>query len=419
MTESWKYSKIGDIMVVERGGSPRPIKKYITNSEDGLNWVKISDATASDKYIYKTKQKITKDGLHKTRLVEIGDFILSNSMSFGRPYIMKTQGCIHDGWLVLKQKQKDFLDQDFLYHLLGSPYIFNEFNRLAAGSTVRNLNIRLVSSVQIPIPPLSEQKEIVAILDKAFAAIDQAKANIERNIQNAKELFQSKLNEIFSHPSTGSGGDGWEEKSLGEVCYVLNGFAFKSKDTVERSNVQLLRMGNLYKNVLDLTRKPVFYPEFFAKEHLDFIIKEGDLIMSLTGTIDKTDYGYTVKVPKVDVKLLLNQRIMKIEVHDSNILNKDYLKNYLLSPDFLSRLYETASGTRQANLSSRTILNLKINYPVKTEQQLQIVQQFNQLKNLSNHIENTYLNKLLNIEELKKSILQKAFAGELTQQIAV
>ena len=116
--------------------------------------------------------------MHKTRLVNEGVFLLSNSMSFGRPYIMKTSGCIHDGWLVLKEKEQGLLNKDFLYHLLGSPYIFEQFDKLAAGSTVRNLNISLVSSVEIPIPSLPEQQQIVAILDKAFAAIDQAKTNI-------------------------------------------------------------------------------------------------------------------------------------------------------------------------------------------------------------------------------------------------
>jgi len=161
MKQGWIYQKIGDVMQVERGGSPRPIKKYLTDDPNGLNWIKIGDATASNKYIYKTKEKITADGLHKTRLVEEGDFILSNSMSFGRPYIMKIKGCIHDGWLVLKDKNAGVMNKDFLYHLLCSPYIFEQFDKLAAGSTVRNLNIGLVSSVEIPIPPLPEQKRIV------------------------------------------------------------------------------------------------------------------------------------------------------------------------------------------------------------------------------------------------------------------
>ncbi len=120
MKSRWEIKKLGEVLSIERGGSPRPIKKYLTNSSDGINWIKISDATASEKYIYETKGKITRDGLHKTRVVNEGDFILSNSMSFGRPYIMKTTGCIHDGWLVLKQNGKNYLKQNFfiIYYLL-------------------------------------------------------------------------------------------------------------------------------------------------------------------------------------------------------------------------------------------------------------------------------------------------------------
>jgi len=289
-----------------------------------------------------------------------------------------------------------------------------DFESYRTGSTIPHIYYKDYKKAKFPLVGDSEQKQIVAILDQTFTAIDQAKANIEKNIVNAKELFQSKLNDIFSQK-----GDGWEEKSLGEVCYVLNGYAFKSKDVIEESNTQLLRMGNLYKNILNLDRKPVFYPDSFNKNHKDYLLKEGDLIMSLTGTVDKTDYGYTVKIPKIDVDLLLNQRIMKIEVHDSNILNKDYLKNYLLSPDFLSRLYDTASGTRQANLSSRTILTLKVNYPQQIDKQLQVVNQFNQLRKHIFKLENQYSKKLKNLEDLKKAILQKAFAGELTEKEVV
>jgi type I restriction enzyme S subunit len=118
MKEAWELKKLGEVLTIERGGSPRPIKKYLTDSSEGINWIKISDATASNKYIYETKEKITKDGLHKTRLVNEGDFLLSNSMSFGRPYIMKTTGCIHDGWLVLKQDEKKVFETEYLYYLL-------------------------------------------------------------------------------------------------------------------------------------------------------------------------------------------------------------------------------------------------------------------------------------------------------------
>jgi type I restriction enzyme S subunit len=279
---------------------------------------------------------------------------------------------------------------------------------------INNLKSGDLKQFPIPIPPIQEQKQIVKILDQAFTAIDQAKANIEKNIVNAKELFQSKLNAIFSQK-----GEGWEEKSLGEVCHVQNGYAFKSKETIEVSNTQLLRMGNLYKNILDLERKPVFYPDSFSENYKEYLLKEGDLIMSLTGTVDKTDYGYTVKLPKTNVNLLLNQRIMKIEVHNTEVLNKDFLKNYLLSPDFLKRLYDTSSGTRQANLSSRTILTLKINFPSDIKKQLDIVKKLKEIRDNIVQINSDYNSKLENLEELKKSILQKAFSGELTQKEVV
>jgi len=216
MKEGWELKKMGEVLSIERGGSPRPIQKYITNSPNGINWIKISDATASEKYIYETKEKITRDGLHKTRVVNEGDFILSNSMSFGRPYIMKTTGCIHDGWLVLKQNGEKIFETEFLYYLLSSPFVFQQFNLKAAGSTVRNLNISLVSSVNVPIPPLPEQQRIVSILDEAFAAIAKAKANAEQNLKNAKELFESYLQGVFENPK-----DNWEKRTLKELTSHL------------------------------------------------------------------------------------------------------------------------------------------------------------------------------------------------------
>ena len=195
--DGWVEKKLGDVLKIERGGSPRPIKKYLTDGPDGLNWIKIGDATASDKYIYKTKQKITKDGLHKTRLVEEDDFILSNSMSFGKPYIMKTRGCIHDGWLTLKEKDGFKIEQDFLYHLLCSPNLFKQFDGLAAGSTVRNLNIALVSSVTVYIPTVALQKTIVINLEKIKEQTQSIDSKYQQQLNSLDELKKSILQKAF------------------------------------------------------------------------------------------------------------------------------------------------------------------------------------------------------------------------------
>ena len=124
----WEIKKLDELCEIARGGSPRPIKQFITNDPDGVNWIKISDASSSSKYIYETKEKIKPIGIKHSRLVNEGDFILSNSMSFGRPYIMRTSGCIHDGWLVLKDKSGLF-DQDYLYYFLGSNTTYWDLNK--------------------------------------------------------------------------------------------------------------------------------------------------------------------------------------------------------------------------------------------------------------------------------------------------
>jgi type I restriction enzyme S subunit len=197
LPKGWQVKTLGEVLHIERGGSPRPIQKYLTNDKSGLNWIKIADATASDKYIYKTKQKITKEGLHKTKLVKENDFILSNSMSFGKPYIMKTTGCVHDGWLILRDKNNK-LNQDFLYHLLNSHFVFSQFNNLASGATVRNLNIALVSKVKIPLPSLKEQQTIANTLDKFSNQVQQLSENYQNQLKLVEELEQSVLQKTFN-----------------------------------------------------------------------------------------------------------------------------------------------------------------------------------------------------------------------------
>jgi type I restriction enzyme, S subunit len=165
---TWPTVALGDIFDIARGGSPRPIEDYLTDDPNGLNWIMIGDATRSGKFIYTTEKRIKPEGLKKSRAVEPGDFLLSNSMSFGRPYIMATHGCIHDGWLVLRNGSKH-ADPDYLYHMLGSKPVYREFLKRAPGTTVKNLNTSIVSEARIPLPPLPEQKRIAQILDQALS----------------------------------------------------------------------------------------------------------------------------------------------------------------------------------------------------------------------------------------------------------
>src|SRR5574344_1323687 len=160
-TDSWEQRKFGETVLIERGGSPRPIDKFITKESNGLNWVKIGDAPKYGNYITKTAEKIRPEGLNNTREVHPGDLILSNSMSFGRPYILAIDGCIHDGWLAISNFNDVFVT-DFLYYLLSSTAVQQEMDKRASfGGAVQNLNADIVKSLILPIPPLPVQNEIV------------------------------------------------------------------------------------------------------------------------------------------------------------------------------------------------------------------------------------------------------------------
>ena len=135
-----------------------------------MNWIKIGDTEQGGKYIYSTKEKIRPEGLVKTRYVQSGDFLLTNSMSFGRPYILKTDGCIHDGWLVIGNTNTIF-EQDYLYYLLSSTIMYNALSSLAVGSTVKNLKSDSVKSLIVPIPPIKEQRVIAIRIEALFNTI--------------------------------------------------------------------------------------------------------------------------------------------------------------------------------------------------------------------------------------------------------
>ena len=191
--KGWDVKKIGEVCIVERGGSPRPINAFITDDENGVNWIKIGDATEGSRFITSTKEKIIPEGVRKSRMVYKGDFILSNSMSFGRPYIMGVDGCIHDGWLVLRDKDNVF-DKTYLYYYLGSSYVYQEFKRLAVGGVVNNLNSELVRGVRVAIPALNIQQDFASKIE----SIEKQKGLIAQSIKETETLFNSRMDYYFN-----------------------------------------------------------------------------------------------------------------------------------------------------------------------------------------------------------------------------
>ena len=172
---TWELCKLGTISKIARGGSPRPIKDYLTNDADGINWIKIGDTTKEGKYINSVKEKIRPEGVKKSRMVHKGDFLLTNSMSFGRPYILNVDGCIHDGWLVISPIGEAYTS-DFLYYLLSSSFAYEQFTNVASGGVVTNLNSDKVADTIFPLPPLAEQKRIVSKIEFIFTQMDTIEA---------------------------------------------------------------------------------------------------------------------------------------------------------------------------------------------------------------------------------------------------
>ena len=200
--ENWCWAKLGVIFEIARGGSPRPIDAFLTTNSDGVNWIKIGDTEIGGKYINGTKEKIKPEGLKKSRLVNSGDLLLTNSMSFGRPYILNTQGCIHDGWLVLSPLSES-INKEYFYYLLSSEFIHMAFSSTVAGAVVKNLNSDKVRIISVPIPPLSEQIRIVERLENLLPGIDQLKVD-EIKIKALQKYFPKKMKDaILQHAVQG------------------------------------------------------------------------------------------------------------------------------------------------------------------------------------------------------------------------
>ena len=388
--------KLIDVCLVERGSSPRPIKKYITNDKNGVNWIKIGDTKGIDKYIYSTKQKITEEGAKKSRHVKNGDFILSNSMSFGKPYIMKTDGYIHDGWFVLRLY--DFINTEYFFHLLSSPYVNDQFHKLASGSVVKNISGDLVKKVVLPIPPLPEQKRIVKKLDEAFAAIDKAKSNAEKNLKNSKELFENYLQGVFENK-----GKDWDEKTLSQISQTFGRGKSKHRPRNDKKlyggSYPFIQTGDIRNCEHYITNYSQTYNEVGLAQSK--LWPTGTICITIAANIAETGVlSFDACFPDSVIGIVVNKKLA----------NVDFVE-YLLQ-SFKVNLQALSKGSAQDNINLGTFKDKFFPFPSLTKQK-QIVKKLDTLSTEVKKLETNYQQKIENLIELKKSILQKAFNGEL------
>ena len=190
---------LGDVAKIQRGASPRPISKFITLEECGVSWIKIGDTIPGSKYVTQTKQRITLEGSKKSRVLKKGDLIISNSMSFGRPYILNIDGAIHDGWASISDYENK-LNSDFLYHFLSTSLVQNYWISKINSGSVSNLNAEIIKSLLIPVPPLEEQQRIVDILDDFDTICNDISQGLPAEIKARKQQYEYYRDLLLDFP---------------------------------------------------------------------------------------------------------------------------------------------------------------------------------------------------------------------------
>lgn len=390
LPQGWEWKSLGEIFNIERGGSPRPIKEFLTDKEDGINWIKIGDIK-NQKYLYKTEEKIIQEGLKKSKLVIEGDLLVSNSMSFGKPVIVKLQkGAIHDGWLLLKEKIN--LNKEYFYYLFSSNFMYNFLSYQASGSTVKNLNIDKLKQIEIPLPPLKEQERIVGILDENFAKIDENIKILEQDLLNLDELMQSALQKAFNPLKDNAKENyklpqGWEWKSLEEISENISAGGDKPKNCTESKTA---------KNQIPVYANGVNNNGLVGYTDKATIIKPS-LTISARGTI-----GFVCirKEPYFPIVRLISL------IPCENILCLHYL--YFCLNFFIAK----GEGSSIPQLTIPKFKSLQIPLPPLKEQE-QIAKHLDFVFEKTKALKELYTKELKDYEELKQSLLNKAFKGEL------
>lgn len=422
--DDWELKRLGDSVDILRGGSPRPIENYLTTNADGINWIKIGDVKPNDKYIRKTEEKIIPEGKSRSREVKKGDFILSNSMSFGRPYILAIDGCIHDGWLTI-QKYAETFDKEFLYYLLGSDEVFNQYVQMAAGSSVQNLNKDKVADLQLKIPPLPEQQRIA----KALSDVDALISTTEKLIQKKKNIKQGAMQNLltgkkrlpgfgpqtkyptYKQTELGPIPEDWEVNSLGEI------FEFRPNNTFTRDclndskgEYQNVHYGDVlikYPSILDCSKESIpFINEGINVKFSKYGIMEGDIIIA--DTAEDETVGKVVEIFNLGEKKIVSGLHTFLCRKITDDFTPRWLGYFMNQSIFHNQLLPFITGTKVSAISRTAIQNVKVLIPSK-EEQTAIA---NVLSSMDKEIE-TLNTKLEKYRNLKTAMMQQLLTGKI------
>jgi len=396
MKQGWEEKELGTLCNLSRGHNP-PKSKFINEPRDDyVRFYQIRDGWSDDYVVYvpDTPQ------LHK---VVSDDFLMVAYRHIGKVF-RGVSGAFNVALCKISNIRKDILNNDFLFYMIPTDIIKGELMKRSERSLIPSMSVVHLKKITIPLPPLPEQKRIVAILDKAFAAIAKAKANAEQNLKNAKELFESYLHGVFENK-----GKGWKFTKLKHNIDLLTGFAFRSKYyTSNEEDILLLRGDNIMQGKFrwkDAKRwkKSEYYD--FEKYQL----QENDIVLAMDRPWVNAGLKCS-KVSKIDLPSLLVQRTACLR--NNSKIDNSFLYYLIKSKGFMDYLLGVQTGIGVPHISGKQILGFTFNRPAINKQQT-IVKKLDALSAETKKLEAIYQQKIEDLEELKKSVLQKAFNGEL------
>ncbi len=357
--DGWNERLLGEISEIVRGGSPRPIEEFITTDSNGLNWLKIADVSSEAKYITQTKERVIREALKNTREVFPGDLILSNSMSFGRPYISKIKTCIHDGWIAIR-KIKDEINTDFLYYLISNERSQIYFSVNAAGAAVKNLNAEIIKLLPVTIPSTKEQIKIadcLSSLDEIITAENQKLKTLQAHKKGLmQQLFPAegetvpKLRfEEFREVEE------WQEETLGSAAKFINGRAYKQEELLDKGKYRVLRVGNFF------TNKEWYYSDLELEA--DKYCEDGDLLYAWSAS-----FG-----PRIwhGEKTIYHYHIWKVEPNDT--IDKSFLY-ILLDYETEKMKTQSSNGFALLHITKGTIEGWECHFPISKKEQIKIAE---------------------------------------------
>lgn len=363
-----EYKLFGDVASICRGASPRPIKQFVTEDAEGVNWIKIGDTKVGSKYITETAEKITEAGAKKSRYVRIGDFIMSNSMSFGRPYICQIEGCIHDGWLAISEFHDSF-NSDFLYYLLCSTMVQKMMEKKASnGGAVSNLNADIVRALELPVPPFPVQDEIVRILDEYTDLEVELEAKLSEEIELKQKQYEFYRACLFNVKNA-------DILKIGDFTQVFSASRVHKSDW-KSEGVRFWRSSDLmsYFNGVENPRGKVFisyelYEKLSAKSGK---IRKYDILITGGGSI-----GVPYLVPDDEPLYVKDADLLCIQRNDR--VDSEYLYFYFLTSEFRDYLKDITHDATIAHYTISQIKETPVPVPSMTEQR-KIVKALKELK---------------------------------------